>query len=124
MIAEALASCPYFMGIYTFGIRGKPALHFAGLKRTTAADGVGIVTCSAYIYLLPHMPIALVVMYGHNRPVNGYFMKVRSAKADQLRIGIRKQAALHQRIVGEIYTGYNITYVESHLLCFCKKIIG
>ncbi len=73
---------------------------------------------------LAHMTIALVIVYGNYWPVDGYFMKIRSAQANELCIGIREQAALHQWIVGEINTGHDMAYVKGYLFGFGKEIIG
>ena len=51
-------------------------------------------------------------------------MEVRTAKANQLRIGIREQASLQQRIIGEIDAGHNVAGVKRDLLRFGEEVVG
>ena len=48
------------------------------------------------------MPVALVVMHRRDRTINRNLVKIRAAETFELRVGIRKQSALQQRVVGKI----------------------
>ncbi len=50
-------------------------------------------------------------------------MEVRSAETADLRIGIREQTALEQRIVGEIQPRHNMARVERSLLILREEVI-
>ncbi|CAH0211760.1 hypothetical protein SRABI106_01768 [Rahnella aquatilis] len=51
-------------------------------------------------------------------------MEIRPAQATDLRVGVREQSPLQQRIIGEIYARHNVPRVERGLLGFSKEIIG
>src|SRR3546814_810391 len=67
--------------------------------------------------------IALAVVYGSDRPVDRQLMKIRPTESADLRIGVGKQPALQQRIVGEIDPRHDMPRAERDLLDLCKEVI-
>lgn len=56
--------------------------------------------------------IAVVVVDGHNWPVDWQLLKVGTAVTVDLGIQVREEAALEQRIFGEVDTAHNVTRLE------------
>ncbi|MNJ65354.1 hypothetical protein D3C77_613630 [compost metagenome] len=77
----------------------------------------------AYINRLPPIAVPLIVVERAHRPVNRQLMKIRSPKPDQLRIRIGEQAALQQRIIGEINPWHDMPWMEGHLLRLRKYVV-
>src|SRR3979409_2135590 len=50
-------------------------------------------------------------------------MEVRRAQSAELRIQVRKQASLQQRVFAEIDSRHDVARAECHLLGFCKKVV-
>jgi len=67
--------------------------------------------------------IALVVVERRDRTVDRDFMKVRPAKATDLRVRIGKQAPLQQRVIGKVDPWNNVAGAEGDLFGFCEKIV-
>ena len=78
---------------------------------------------SAPIDRLPHEAVALVVMHRRNRTVDRNLVKVRTTQPNQLRIGIREQSTLHQRIVGEVDAGHDVADVKGDLFGLGKEVV-
>lgn len=55
-------------------------------------------------------------MDGHNRTVDGQLLKVRSSVTVDLRVEVREQTALQQRVLREVNTTNNMTRLEHDLL--------
>ena len=51
-------------------------------------------------------------------------MEVRAAEADELRVGIREETTLQQRIVREVDAGHDVAGMEGDLFGFRKEVIG
>jgi hypothetical protein len=51
-------------------------------------------------------------------------VEVGTAEPDELRVGIREETALQERVVREIDSGYDVTGVERDLLRLREEIIG
>ncbi len=64
------------------------------------------------------MTVALPVVDGRQRAVNGNFVEVGPAQALELRVGIGKQAALQQGVVAEIDARHHVAEVEGHLFSY------
>lgn len=56
--------------------------------------------------------IAVVVVNGHNRPVDGDLLKVGASVAAQLGVEVREDAALHQRILAEVESADDVAGLE------------
>ena len=69
------------------------------LRGQVVAERVRLVAHAAGIDLLAHEPVALVVVRRGDRPVDRDLVEVRAAEPDQLRVGVREQPALQQRVV-------------------------
>ena len=68
-------------------------------------------------------PVTLEVMVRTGRTVDWELMEVRSTKTADLRIGVREQTTLQQRIVGEVQPRHNMARVERCLLIFREEVI-
>ena len=73
---------------------------------------------------LPHVAVALIVVQRRDGTIDRNLVKVWPAQTNQLRVEIRKQTPLKQRIVGEIDSGHNVAGMKSNLLSFGKEVIG
>lgn len=57
-------------------------------------------------------PVTVVVVDRHSRAVDGQLLKVRSTMSVQLRVQVRVDAPLQERIFCEIDPAYNVTRLE------------
>ena len=57
-------------------------------------------------------------------PVDGQLREVGPAQPGQLRVQVREQASLHQRVVGRFDAGHEVTGVERDLLGFGEVVRG
>src|SRR5260370_2124915 len=67
--------------------------------------------------------VALQIVEWAFRSVYGNLMEVRATEATELRIKIREQTALEQRILREIDTGNDVARAECDLLRFSEEIV-
>ena len=83
---------------------------------------VGFVANAALNDAVQHVAVTLIVGHRCNGLVDWDFMKVRTAQSRQLRVAVRKKAAL-QRIVAETNAGHQAAGMKRNLLRFGKIII-
>src|SRR5665213_986557 len=95
----------------------------ACLKRTTPAEGIGLVGYAATIYRLPMNAITLVVMRRREGCVNRNFVKIGAAESRDLGVHIRMDAPGEQWIIAELNSGNDVRGAEGDLLCFRKKVV-
>ena len=124
VIEELVAPCANFLGVDPFGIAGETAHVCSRLKRTAASERIRLVAGLPTIDRLAHKAVALVVVNRRDRTVDRNLVKVWSTQTNQLRIGIREQTTLQQRIVGEIDSRHDVAGVKSDLLSFGKEVVG
>ena len=111
--------------IVSFGGGGKTVETLrARLERAAARQRIGFVRDPATVDGLAVDAVALVVVQGRQRGVDGDFMEVGAAQARDLRVHIRVDAALQQRVVGKIDAGYDVRRAKGHLLRLGEKIVG
>src|SRR3954453_19947437 len=122
MIEETRAPLPHLLRIDLFCIADEPTKIDSRLEWTPAAQAVRIVARLTSIDRLAHKTVALVVMHRRYRTVDRNLMEVWTTKTQQLRIEIRKQSPLQQRIVSEVDAGYDVAGVKSDLLCFGEEV--
>ena len=73
---------------------------------------------------LSMVTVALVVdLERADRPVDGDFVEIRPAQADQLRVQVGEETSLHQRIVGEIDSRDDVGHAVSDLFRFGEKVV-
>src|SRR4030095_11492093 len=123
-VEELLTSLSNFCRCKTFRIRNKTTVVHACLKWTAAAKRVRLVGRSTLVNRLTHDPSSLVVMRGRDGSIDGNFMKIRSTQPEELRVCIREQSPLQQRICREVDARDDMSRMERHLFCFGKKIVG
>ncbi len=68
--------------------------------------------------------VALVVVDRRHRLVDRNLVEVRAAEPAQLRVGVREQPALQQRIVGEVDARHDVPRMERHLLGLGEEVVG
>ena len=122
MIQKTFAPRAHLARINALGIGGEAALRHFGLQRVVIAQRIGAIAHFSTVDRLPHIAVPLVVVHGHDRPVDWYFLEIGAAQADKLRIGVGKQPALQQRVVREIDARYHMAYMECRLLRFSEEV--
>jgi hypothetical protein len=70
------------------------------------------------------MSVALVMGEGTFRRIDGDLRKIGPTQARELRIQIREQAALQQRVVGEVDAWRHVGWAEGHLFGLGKEVVG
>ena len=124
MIAEAFAAGAHFSRVNPFFVRMKTAVRHHRLKRAAAAQACSAHMPLAFVDRLPHMRVALIVVNGRDRAIDRNLVKIRTAQTRKLRVEIRKQPALQQRIVGKINAGNDVSRMKCDLFGFGEKIVG
>ncbi|MCY1426958.1 hypothetical protein D9M71_427870 [compost metagenome] len=94
-----------------------------GLLGPTAVDRVGFIGSAALVHGGPVQCITLTVVVGRQRAVDRYLVEVRPAEPADLGIGVGKQTALQQRVVGKINAGNDMPGAEGNLFGFGKEIV-
>jgi hypothetical protein len=122
MVGKFFRAAAYFVFGNGLGEAGE-ALH-AGLEWAAATQRIWLVGDTATRDGLAVHAIALVVVHGLERGVNGQLVKVDATEAADLRIQIGVDAALQQGVVGEINAGDDVRGAKSHLLGFGKEVVG
>ncbi|MNT49463.1 hypothetical protein D3C72_1863190 [compost metagenome] len=126
IFAKRRATLADFCPFDAFLIRLKSS-PFRGRRRFTrpvVVDRVGFIIRRIGIDILPVHPVALEIMVRTGWAIDRDFVEVWPAETADLRIGIREQTALQERIVGEVQSRNNMTRVERHLFVFGKEIVG
>ena len=67
--------------------------------------------------------VALEVAHRAARPVDLELVKIRPAEANELGVGVGEQAALQQRIVGEVDARHDVSGVEGDLLGLGEEVV-
>src|SRR6185369_8113908 len=122
MIEETGAALPHLLSVNLFRIADEPTHIHTCLKWTPAAQAIGIVARLSLIDRLAHKAVTLVVMHRCDGAVDRNFVKVWTTETQQLRIEVRKQSPLQQRIVSEVDARYDVAGVKSDLFRFGKEI--
>ena len=65
-----------------------------------------------------------MIMQRRHRAIDRNLVKVGAAQADQLRIRVREEATLQERVAGEINAWHNVARMKGHLLGLREKVIG
>lgn len=104
--------------------------HFRSVRRIqgtllrNAAKTRSTVAGLANVDGLPMQSVALVVVSEWTDGlVDGDFVEVGSSEAQELSVEVGKEAALKERVVGEIDTRNNVRYTECHLLRLGEEIV-
>ena len=69
------------------------------------------------------MAIALIVVHWCHRAIDRNLVKIGTAETNQLGIRVGEQAALQQRIVGEVDARNDVPGVKRHLLRFGEEVV-
>ena len=93
------------------------------MEGTATAEGIGLVVDVVLVDGLSHVSIAVVVVHRCERPIDGDLVEIDTAQAGELRIGVREQPPLQQRIVAQVYPGHQVAGIESHLLGLSEEIV-
>ena len=125
ILAERGAALANFIAIDTLLIGFKSTAFRSGRRftRPVIVDGVRLIVRRVGINILTVHPVALEVVVRAGWAVNRDFVEVRPAKTADLRIGVREQTSLQERIVGEIQPRHDMPRVERNLLVFGKEVI-
>ncbi len=111
------------MSINPFIMAHITALGFRHLIRLIITNPVRAIMCFINIYGHSMMSVSLIIIYRNYRSVDWYLMKIRTTQPYQLRIRVRKQSTLQQRIIRKIDPRNNMPRMKCHLLGFGKEII-
>jgi hypothetical protein len=68
--------------------------------------------------------VALVVVHGASGALIGNLVEVRAAQARDLRVDVRVDAALQQRVVAEVDAGHDVRRAERDLLGLGEEVVG
>ena len=126
MIGERLAAHAHLVAFerLVHGLEAAAGRRGRRLARPAAARRIRFVRCLPDVDRLPVHRIALVVRERAHRPVDRYLVKVRAAEPAQLRIGVREQAPLQQRIVREVDAGHHVPRMKRDLLGLREEVVG
>src|SRR5450830_129364 len=100
------------------------ARHLPALERTTAAQRVRFVRHAAAVDGLAVHAIALVVVHLRDGRVDRDLVEVRTTQAADLRVHVRVDTALQQRVVGEVDARHDVGRAEGHLLGLGEEVFG
>ncbi|MCY1333938.1 hypothetical protein D9M69_196790 [compost metagenome] len=126
MIGEAGRTHPDLAALHRLmeGREAAVARRRRRLPGPVAVDGIRLVGSPPAVDLLAMRRVALVVVERTERLVDRDLVEVRPAEAQQLRVGIGEQPALHQRVVAEIDARHDVADVEGHLLGLGEEVVG
>ncbi len=115
---------PHAQGFARF-FRGKTA-EAARLRfvRDVGTQARRLVIDLAFRHQHLHLPVALQIVERAFRLVDRDQMKVGAAQPLELRVLVREQAPLQQRIVGEVDAGHDMRGAERDLLGLGEEIVG
>ena len=68
-------------------------------------------------------PSRWLLATGGDRPVDRDLVEVRPAEADELRVGVREEPPLEQRVVREVDAGHDVADVEGDLLRLREEVV-
>ena len=99
VIEEACAALAHFRAVDRLRKSDVAAGRGVGLRGKVVAEAVRAVTDLARADRLAHVAVALVVVHGGEWPVDRDLVEVGAAEPDQLRVRVREQPALQERVV-------------------------
>jgi hypothetical protein len=124
MIAEALWPDAQLLSCFALALLrskgAKPALRI--LTRAGGIEAIGLVRHTAWNDVHPAHAVALQIPHGTARTVDRQFVKIGAAEPTNLGVGVRKQAPLQKRVVGEIDARNDVTGMERDLLRLGKEV--
>ena len=125
MIGERFAAHADLGAVHTLLIAFEAAVgrRRIGFLRPAAAHRIRLIRGLPDIDRLAMHRIALVVMKRAHRPVDRNLVEVRAAQAADLRIRVREQTPLQQRIVREIDARHDMPRMERHLFGFGEEVV-
>ena len=104
------------------GMRGEAEAGI--LARRVGGEAVGLVRDLALVDVHPPDTIALKVAHRTLRTIDRNLVEVRATQPQQLRVGVGEQAALQQRIVGEVDTRHHVAGMKGDLFGFGEDVVG
>src|SRR5580704_16884086 len=122
MVGKEFSSYAKFAPILMLCERLKPSRRV--LARPIGCEAVGLVIDAAFRHIHAHMSVALKVRERTFGRVNGNLGKLGTAEPLKLRIQVRKETTLHQRVVRIVDARHDITHAKGDLLGFRKEIAG
>ena len=125
ILAERRAALANFVAVDTLLVRFESTAFRRRRRfaRPVIVDGVRLIVRRIGINILTVHPVALEIVVWAGWAVNRNFVEVRPAQTADLRIGIREQTSLQERIVGEVQPRHDMPRVERGLFVFGKEII-
>src|SRR6478672_2577391 len=124
MVEELVAPLANLLAVHLFRVGDETAHVCFCLHRTSATKRIRLVTNAAPIDCLTHVAVTLGVVNSGYRTIDRNLVRVRSAQTYQLRIGVREQTTLEERIIGDIDAGHDVAGVKRDLLRFGEKVVG
>ena len=86
---------------------------FRVFSRGAAIEAVGLIVHAAFRNRHPEQTIPLKIVKGAARGIDRDLVEIRSAEPRELRVLIRKEAVLKQRVVGELNARHDVGGVMS-----------
>ena len=125
IFAERRAALADFFAVDALGEGLKAAAfgRWRRLARPVVVNGVGLVVGRIGVNVHPVHPVALEIVIRAGWTVDGDFMEVRPTQAANLRVGVREEAPLQQRIVAEINARYDMPGMKGRLFVFGKEVV-
>ena len=122
MIGERLRTLADLVAGIEVRVRAKPTLRI--FPRRVRRQTVRFVRDLPLGHVDPADTIALEVVHGAFRTVDGQFVEVRTAEAEQLRVRVGEKPSLQQRIVREVDPRDDVAGMERHLFGFGEEVVG
>ena len=122
VVLEALVAAPNLLAIDRLWVMHVAAV--VGWRKGRAAEPERIwkVRRAAVVDLGSVKTVALVIPHRRDRLVDRNLREVRPAQAEELRVQVRKRAALQKRIVGHVDARHQMSSVECDLLRLGEEV--
>ncbi|MCW0414557.1 hypothetical protein NB689_000311 [Xanthomonas sacchari] len=121
VVGEALGTHAALGAIVGLGAVADEAAR--GLARAVGLQRAGFVGDAALGHAHLHVAVALHVGERALRRVDRQLVEVGPAQAAELGVQVREQAALQQRVVGEVDAGHDVGRAVRHLLGFGEEVV-
>ena len=123
VVVEGLAAAPQLWRVQCLGERLEAPTGTIDAELAAVAQRIRLVGDLATRDAVPVHAVALEVVHRAHRAVDRQFVKVGATEARDLRVDVREQAALQQRVVAEVDARHHVAGMERDLFGFGKKVI-
>jgi hypothetical protein len=123
VILEALAAGANLVALDLLGMVYVAAHVLGRGHRAALGQRVGEVVGPSLVDCLAVEAVTLVVVDLGDGAVDGDFVEVGAAQADQLGVEVGEETALQQGVVGEVDARYHVPRMEGHLLGLGEEVV-